>query len=68
MVCKTIKDNFDQPTKYKIQRGRDRYLILCSSYSTIFIVSIPLCYGYDIHKYYTIFNLTQLNFFIIDIY
>jgi hypothetical protein len=32
------------------------------------IVSIPQCYEYDIRKYYTIVNLTQLNFFIIDIY
>jgi hypothetical protein len=31
------------------------------------IVSIPLLYEYDIHTYYTVFSLTQLNFFIIDI-
>jgi hypothetical protein len=38
------------------------------TYIHTLIVSIPLCYEYDIQTYFTIFSLTQLNFFIIDIY
>jgi hypothetical protein len=38
-----------------------------ADYFEALMVSNPLCYEYDIHKYHTVFSLTQINFFITDI-